>query len=68
MTILPTKRLLDGGVEVHEGRFGVNEKTPPDAWLDFQQRYLKIEVLGHVNPRMEIRFDHVRLKKFVPWK
>ena len=27
------------------------QEAPPDAWLDFEQRNLKVEVLGHVNPR-----------------
>jgi hypothetical protein len=38
------------------------------TWLDFEQRYLKVEVLRHGCPRMEICFDHVRLKTLVPWK
>ena len=68
MTILPAERLLDGGVEVHEGRFATDEEAPPDTRLDFEQRYLNVEVLGHVDPRIQIRSDHVRLKELVPWK
>ena len=46
---------------MHEGRFATDEKAPPDTWLDFEQRNLKIEVRRHgflyhwVNPDKDTR-------------